>query len=279
MLEKYDLEISCVVFNSDPDWLRRTIRSLAIAVCHAVNMGQIKSAKLCLIDNHPDQIQVALLKELASSFKADFRVINIIFGHGNLGYGGGHNLAILESQAPLHLVLNPDVELFPDSLIESVMYLAQYPECVLVAPDGFDPSGERQYLAKRQPSLLVLLARAVNIRSINQFLTKSLTMYEYRDKIPSSEPVKIELASGCFMLARGSVLRQIGGFNKNFFMYFEDFELCLRLGRIGSICHLPQVKIVHQGGGVGRKGFAHLKYFYISFIKYKLIYWKRKLTL
>ena len=273
-MEVCDLDISCVVFDSDPQWLCQTISSLSVAVTKAIGLGQLKSAKLWLIDNHPAQIQVPLLKELANKFKTHFQSIELKFGHGNLGYGGGHNLAIRSSAGRYFLVLNPDVELDPDSLSVAIQYLEQYPKCALVAPDSFDSNGSRQYLAKRQPQLHVLAARALNIPWLTRLLQKSLSRYEYRDKIPANEPINIELASGCFMMMRGTVVRQLGGFNEKFFMYFEDFELSFRLRKLGALHYLPQVKIVHNGGAASKKGLRHIKYLIISFIRYKFIYWR-----
>jgi GT2 family glycosyltransferase len=44
-------------------------------------------------------------------------------------------------------------------------------------------------------------------------------------------------------------------------MYFEDFDLSLRLGRIADIAYVPQVHITHSGGGAAKKGWTHRRLF------------------
>ena len=63
------------------------------------------------------------------------------------------------------------------------------------------------------------------------------------------------------MLARAEVLRALGGFSSRYFLYFEDFDLSLRLGRIAAIAYVPAVRIVHLGGEAARKGRLHQRLF------------------
>jgi GT2 family glycosyltransferase len=63
------------------------------------------------------------------------------------------------------------------------------------------------------------------------------------------------------MLMRTGALRAVGGFSEDFFLYFEDFDLSLRLARQGRLVFDPVVRIVHHGGYAASKGHLHLKYF------------------
>ena len=71
----------------------------------------------------------------------------------------------------------------------------------------------------------------------------------------------IPIASGCFMFARRELLQRLGGFAPEYFLYFEDFDLSLRLGRVADIAYVPQVQIVHVGGYAAGKGWAHRRMF------------------
>ena len=66
------------------------------------------------------------------------------------------------------------------------------------------------------------------------------------------------IVSGCFMLFRTDVLQQLEGFDPRFFLYFEDFDISLRAGRVSRIAYVPQVKVVHHGGHASRKGWRHI---------------------
>ena len=92
--------------------------------------------------------------------------------------------------------------------------------------------------------------------------------YEMRDVCSGEAPVDVAIASGCFMLVRTAALRAVGGFNEDFFLYFEDFDLSLRLAEKGRLVFEPRMHIVHHGGYAANKGRAHVKYFIRSGIRF-----------
>ena len=69
------------------------------------------------------------------------------------------------------------------------------------------------------------------------------------------------VVSGCFMLFRTAVLKELGGFDPSFFLYFEDFDLAIRSTRVTRVAYVPQVSIVHYGGNAARKGVKHVRMF------------------
>ena len=69
------------------------------------------------------------------------------------------------------------------------------------------------------------------------------------------------LVSGACMLFRTAVLREAGGFDPRFFLYFEDYDLSLRVARKTRIAYVPAVKVVHHGGHAARKGLRHIGLF------------------
>ena len=56
----------------------------------------------------------------------------------------------------------------------------------------------------------------------------------------------------------------LGGFDENFFMYFEEVDLCYRLFSQGRQIHfVPEAEIIHVGGGstTQRRTWAHIQFF------------------
>jgi GT2 family glycosyltransferase len=99
-----------------------------------------------------------------------------------------------------------------------------------------------------------LLARLVG----GNWAEKRSVRYECRDWDPHETRFDPLLISGCCMLFRSSVFARAKGFDPDFFLYFEDFDLSLRLRRLSRTAYCPAMKIKHQGGGVGRKGIKHI---------------------
>ena len=194
--------------------------------------------------------------------------VTTLRGHGNIGFGRAHDLAILPSDAPYHLVLNPDVVLEPGALVEGLRHLEAHPGVGLVTPFAVDEEGQRLYLCKRYPSVMVLGLRGFAPGWLRRPFRSVLERYEMRDLAEDQVAGDIPIASGCFMLARGELLRALGGFSSHYFLYFEDFDLSLRLGRRATIAYVPRVRIVHTGGEAARKGWAHRRMFIRSAITF-----------
>ena len=79
-----------------------------------------------------------------------------------------------------------------------------------------------------------------------------------RDVCSGAQVVEVPLASGCFMLLRRAALQRVGGFSEAYFLYFEDFDLSLRLAGEGRLLFDPAVRIVHHGGYAAGKGLRHV---------------------
>lgn len=252
------LSVSLVTYAPDPALLERTLRSLALASRNAVSAGLLAETHVYLVDNGPAGAPVAA----AANAWTGLGPLEVLSGHGNVGFGRGNNLALArESSSQFHLVLNPDVEIDPQALVEALAVLRNHPEVGVVAPATFGPDGARQYLCKRVPSVWVLFLRGFAPASMQRQHAAELDAYEMRDVIGDTLVKDIPLTSGCFLLARTAVLRAVGGFDPAYFLYFEDYDLSLRVGRRAKIAYAPRARIVHHGGEASRKGLRHVAWF------------------
>jgi GT2 family glycosyltransferase len=157
--------------------------------------------------------------------------------------------------------MNPDVELEPGALAAALRALRDDANVGLVAPDVRGTDGERQYLCKRYPSVWVLFLRGFAPERLRRRFARALDDYEMRDVMADRPFSPIPLASGCFMLVRTPLFTRMRGFDPRFFMYFEDYDLSLRLGREAQVAYVPDARIVHHGGEASRKGWRHVAWF------------------
>ncbi|PIE82816.1 MAG: glycosyl transferase [Candidatus Contendobacter odensis] len=236
------------------------LECLGLAVQHARRQALLTEARLIVVDNDSGIDRGESLQRLLE--KADLPVRStLLSGHGNLGYGAGHNLALDVGSGNFHLVLNPDVLLEEDALSEGLAFLIAHPETGLVAPAVQDEQGQQQYLCKRYPTVLDLALRGFAPEYVRRRFQRRLDHYELRDRINHGLLWDPPIASGCFMLCRRALLKQIGGFDPDYFLYFEDFDLSLRLTAITRLAYVPTVRIVHFGGNAARKGIRHIGLF------------------
>jgi len=257
------LSVAVVTFRTPAAMLARALDSLAGAADVARAAGSLTQVRLFVIDNSPPEAHGAVL-EGVRAWPAGAGTLEVLHGHGNVGYGRANNLALDRLDSDLHLVINPDIELAPDALLEALRTMEAHPEVGLLAPAVFGADGARQYLCKRYPSLWVLFLRGFAPAFLRRSGESAIARYEMRDVIGERYVDGVPLASGCFMLVRTALFRRLGGFDPRFFMYFEDYDLSMRVSDVARIAYAPGVRIVHCGGAASRKGLRHVGWFVAS---------------
>lgn len=243
------LNISIVLFNPD-------IEQITDLLDYLTNIEVVN--KIYLIDNSKEQ--QGELKSLD---------IEYIFTGRNLGYGTAHNIALkksIENNVKYHLVMNPDIVFKSVNILEQIIsYLDSNSEVGLLMPKIEYPDGQTQYLCKLLPTPLDLIGR--RFFPVEKLTRKKNENYELRfsgyDKI-----MQVPSLSGCFMLLRTSVLRDIGGFDERFFMYCEDLDLSRRVGEISATVYYPEVSVIHNYEKGSYKKAKLLYYHILSAIKY-----------
>lgn len=151
----------------------------------------------------------------------------IVLDHGkNLGFGVANNRALARVQTPFAFLLNPDCEISRDALIELLDQARTWPEAALLAPQLVSPGGRPE----------------VNYRWPQTYWAPSTP--------GASGPVCVGFVCGAAMLLRMASFRDIGFFDEQFFLYYEDDDLCLRLfdARF-NIVVVPQVRAIHHSRG------------------------------
>lgn len=254
------LSATIVIYRSDPRLFGRALRSLAEAARHARSAGLLGEMTLHIVDNGPAETE-AQLHEALGNWDLAAGAVELHAGHGNVGYGRANNLVLDRLGSDAHLIMNPDVELEPAALREALAALDAHPEVGLVAPAVYGDDGAPQYLCKRYPSLWVLFLRGFAPGFLRRRFARAIDHYEMRDVIADRFVADVPLASGCFMLARTRLLVALGGFDPRFFMYFEDYDLSLRMGQRAGVAYVPGARIVHHGGEASRKGVRHVAWF------------------
>ena len=263
------LHISLVCFDTPKETLVRTISSTVSAVSHLNRTDTNCTVALTIIDNAvPNSITLNDFSTLRSKFNETNLEFRLIQGRGNLGYGPGQNLAFFEKRARYHLFLNPDVDLTQDCLAIGLSYLEDNADVAIVSPRAIDAQGKRHFLCKRYPTILDLFIRGFVPPPVKLVFSDRISKYEMHDLSELTPTKGIPIVSGCFMLCRSEIIDNIAGFDPAFFLYFEDFDLSMRAGKIASIAYVPAMSIAHYGGNTMRKGLKHVLFFCRSGVRF-----------
>ena len=259
------LDVSMVLYHPDETVLVEALRSLGRAAA-VLRTEEGTEIRVWLVDNaersEEDRIRSALER---SGLDAPATVLS---GHGNLGYGGGHNQAIRRADGAYHLILNHDLVLDDRALAEGIRFLRDHPRVVLLSPRVFNERGEQEFICKRTPTVLDLGLRGFAPATVRALFARRLARYEMRDATGDTPVMGLEQVGGAFMLFDRRTLSALGGFDERFFLYFEDFDQSKRAAQLGTVAYAPAVRIVHYGGKAAAKGWLHRRLFIISAWRY-----------
>jgi len=247
------LSLSCVLYFTPIDDLVCCLESVQVAA-EQFN-GDVD---IHVVDNSESSEYHASVCSALNKLSASRVSVRIMKAVSNGGYGTANNMALPSLTSEFHLVINPDVVVCRDAFSIAVDFLNKNPSVGVVTPLVREPDGRVAHVVKGYPDCLTLLIRFLGWRWLNRLFDSRLSRYACAHLNGADRPVfNVTLAGGCFIFVRTPLFRSLGGFDAHYFLYFEDFDFCVRLRKLADIVFVPQIKIFHAGGDVGRKHWSH----------------------
>ena len=194
----------------------------------------------------------------------DFKNIKLITPDLNLGYGRANNLGVNQSKTPYFLIVNPDI-LLNEKLINTLYstFLNYNDDIGVVGPALYDSNMKRRTNGS--------ISHVKKIRGSK--LSSSI------NNIPEDN-MCCDFLVGCCLFMKRDFFIELGGFDKDFFMYFEDNDLCDRIIKNGkTVVEVPSAKVIHLENSSSKKNsFQNYKLAIIHKIS-EYIYLKKKISL
>jgi GT2 family glycosyltransferase len=159
--------------------------------------------------------------------------IRIIRTGRNLGFAGGNNVGFAHATGDWMFLLNSDAVCDPNVVEDLMTFVADRPDVGQLAcrvlqasqPHFFDSVG--------------LLLYPDGVCRSRGWEEKDLGQYD--------RPEQVIAPHGCACALRASMLKQIGGFDEDFFCYLEDMDLGVRGQLAGWKCwYVPTARILHR---------------------------------
>lgn len=167
----------------------------------------------------------------------------------NVGFGRACNRGAAAARGRYVLLLNPDAEL-TDGALDTLVELADArPGAGLYGGVTLDEDGTVNHgSCWRAPSPWSAFCQGVGLSAI---FPESRWFSPQICRVDASQPVQeVDIVSGGLLLVRRDWWQRLDGFDEAFFLYGEDFDLCLRARAGGAKpCVFPAVRVVHPGGG------------------------------
>lgn len=173
-----------------------------------------------------------------------------------LGYGANHNQAFRLSAGDFFCVLNPDIALLENPFGQLLNNQREI-GADLSAPRVLSPQGEPEDSVRRFPTPMSLLAKAL------RFSDRRIHFGA------ASAPFCPDWFAGMFMLFRRDAYARLGGFDEQFFMYYEDVDICARAWKLGmKIVVCPSAFVTHDARRDSHRSPRHLSWHLASMARY-----------
>lgn len=198
--------------------------------------------------------------ETMAAALADHPRVRVVQSGRNGGFGAGNNVGIRlglpDGARPDYVyILNSDAFPAPDAIRHLLTYLEGHPTAGFVGSYIHGTDGEAHTTCFRFPSIASEFEGAARTGPISKLLANR--------KVPLGVPDAsgpVDWLAGASLMMRDSVLQVVGLFDEDFFLYFEETDLCRRARRAGWTTDFVRESRVEHIGSVstGMKGWRRV---------------------
>lgn len=226
-----ELSILIVTYNS-ANVIGHVLQSLALDCAHLKH-------EVIVVDN-------ASRDGTADLIRRDFPQVRLVRSSENLGFGRGNNLAAMQASGRVLLLLNPDAIPETGAIEQALVDMRRDPQLNIAGGRLLGLDGADQPSARMFPSLL---NEVLVISGLASRMPESRFFGRFdRTWANPAQRAAVDWVPGAFMFIRTEVFRAMGGFDPQFFLYYEEVDFCRRAAQCGqTVWYLP-VRARHVGG-------------------------------
>jgi N-acetylglucosaminyl-diphospho-decaprenol L-rhamnosyltransferase len=209
-IEAMDLSIIIVSYN--------TVDQIA-GCLHSILAHDGINCEIFVIDNASADGSLAFIKQY-------FPSVRLFANKKNRGFAAANNQVLNLCRGRFIFFLNPDTIVQPNAFAEAISFMDRSPQVGLAGTKIINPD-----------------------RSIQESVSYRYPGEKYTTGELSGLQGAIACVLGASMIARPAIIKKIGGFDEDFFIYGEDQDICLRIRRLGyEIGYIDKAEVVHSGG-------------------------------
>ena len=240
MSDKVDKTISFIIVNFNmADEIEKCINSI-------YKTNNDVSFEIIVVDNNsPDKKLQELEKR---NFWSD---VYYFYLEENAGFGKGCNYGFTKAAGRYICFLNPDTILLEPIVLQIIDLFKKDQSIGIIGPRQQIRKKIFDFSAGYYPNPFFEI---FNLFYLGTFL-EALIVYVYT-KIKKKEYYQLNWILGAAIFIKSEVFKQVGGFDKDFFMFFEEVDLCRRVSLKGfKIIYYPHLKINHIGSVSGKRDY------------------------
>lgn len=217
------------------------------AVKSIINFHDNLVSTVVIVDNNSSDNSIQLVEDLGTNLPFTLKIIK---NTTNNGFGAACNQGATVCSSKYLLFLNPDAQLFENSLRIPYEYMEKT-DHEDIGICGIQLVEENNHIARsctRFPSLTTFTVNAFGLNKLPFKVFKSMHMHMGDwDHMDTRE---VDQVIGAFYFMRRHIFDKLNGFDERFFVYFEDLDLAYRTKQAGyKSMYLANAQAFHAGGG------------------------------
>lgn len=201
------------------------------------------TAKIVLVDNDSQD-------DIPKKVRQSYPGVHVIALERNILYTAANNLVLGDCRSTKYLILlNPDVEVYPDTLKRILGFMDNTPDVGIAGPMLIRKNGSLDLACRRsRPNYVDMWVWVLNL---NKYFPQNKIFGHYN--LTYLDPriiTDVDIVSGAFMVIRQSLIEEIGVLDEQFPMYGSDIDYCLRAKSAGwRVVYYPEAVAVHVKRG------------------------------
>jgi GT2 family glycosyltransferase len=192
--------------------------------------------EVIVVDNRSEEEAIHIIEQ-------KFRKFRFIYNIVNGGFANGCNEGAENASGEYLLFLNPDTVVSESEIGKLLNTAKQNPEYSVISCRQVNGAGMESRASGQFPSIFNLTGFLRMIFSPRKLFTE---IRELEISFP-------DWISGSVVLIRNDTFKNSGGFDEDYWMYFEDVDLCRRIRNGGGeIAFCNNITVEHNHGGSSR---------------------------
>ncbi len=208
--------------------------------------------EIIISDNSCKEEQKKILEELKG-----IPNVKLIFIDHNNGYIRNYHELVNASKGEYLFIVNPDIQIkHADTLQKLVDYLEKNPEVGILGPKQInEPSGEVAMTVRAFPNIFLQVARRTYLRNLP--ILKNLVAHDEMRHLDYTKTQEVDWLQSSFVLLTRKWWDTLGGFDKTYFIFMSDPEICFQTWKHGKkVIYYPEVVVYADGKRCSQGGIS-----------------------
>ena len=214
--------------------------------------------QIIITDNCSEKEEYLKLKSYCDSLKNES--VSLYRNTINAGFGGGNMFGLQFANANYYAFVNNDTLFINDCLSILKTALDTNQNIGIAGAQAYKENGDFMISLDHfaSPTREILGRNFLEIMNPKKYPKRKKT---YKN------PLQVNFVPGSFMFVSANDFNEVGGFDTNIFLYYEETDLCIRLSKIEKHAYLvPEAEFIHFHGASTPRSMAIKKELKISLL-------------